>query len=157
MQQSETANILFIMAKKIISRESEERSVFYNRLTAIADAVGVSHRQFGVKIGKSLGYIGSVGDDISTSVVINILAAFPTVNLHYILYGEGEILLSEARETIENQKKDLSLNNYFEKKIIQQEKEIRELHQEIGRLHAIIEGKKQCVQPEDNAAAAVAG
>lgn len=144
------------MAKKSKKSNSEEKSIYYHRLNAIANALGVSQRQFGVSIGKSLGYIGSVGDDIALSVAKKILDVYPLVSLKYLMCGEGDVLLSSPEDANYVQE-NTSLTIYLEKKVLKQESDIRALEKEIGRLSALLENKKDTVHQEENAMDAVVG
>lgn len=135
------------MSKKSNQNQSEE-TIFHHRFTTLVSALGISERKFSKSIGKSLSYIGTVGDDIALGVALKILNTYPSVNKDFLFYGEGEPLLSQEEMLLLSSESPLVY--YLEKKTNEQEQTIRNLHREIGRLEQIIEGKKDYVQQVDN-------
>ena len=144
------------MSKKLNSANKEEESIYHQRLSAVAEAVGTSSRQFGVRIGMSLGYVGSVGDDIALSVATKILDVYPNVSIKYLMYGEGDILVPPSVNFESSKEDGMSLLDYLQKKVAMQESSINKLHQEIGRLKALLDNKKDCALQADSAMDAVA-
>ena len=67
---------------------------------ALGEALGVSMRHLSLSIGRSAGWVNSLGktkgDAISSEDLSKIIKAFPTANSNYILTGKGSPLLDET-------------------------------------------------------------
>lgn len=66
------------------------------RLQEVCKNLGISMRQFGLKIGYSESWANAVKNTITTMAINNILSTFPMVNKEYILTGQGEPILDET-------------------------------------------------------------
>lgn len=103
--------------------KTKEPSEIQKRLFALSKALAPSNRQFGVSIGQSPAYLSNVKDDISLSVVNNILATYPQVDLVWLVSGKGEMFIQEPM------KEDLS--NYIKEENRELKKENKELYAEV--------------------------
>ena len=78
------------MAKKMIQL----------RLMAVGEALGISMRQLSLSIGRSAGWVNSLGkiksDGISSEDLSKIIEMYPTVNKDYLLTGEGSPLRDDV-------------------------------------------------------------
>lgn len=128
-------------------------SEMQERLSRLADALGISNRELSRRIGKSDNYIATMNKDITVGVANNIYIEFPQVNLLWLITGKGDILLKEPlteelSDYIQRENKDLKCEN-------------KELLMEVGRLQGVIsELKKVDALPgvsADNADAAKLG
>lgn len=77
-----------------------EEKIIQTRLKAVCKALGISMRQFSLSIGRSAGFITSLGktksDGITSDLLSKISETYPMVNREYILEGNGDPLLDET-------------------------------------------------------------
>lgn len=77
-----------------------EEKVIQTRLKDVCKALGISLRQFSLSIGRSAGFITSLGktkgDGITSDLLSRISDTYPMVNREYILEGKGDPLLDET-------------------------------------------------------------
>lgn len=66
------------------------------RLLMLISALSMSLREFSIKIGKDPSYIKGIKKEISSDVLRNIYNDFPSVNLIWIITGEGDMMLSTS-------------------------------------------------------------
>ncbi|MCK9629127.1 MAG: hypothetical protein M0R37_11120 [Bacteroidales bacterium] len=64
------------------------------RLLEFLAYLEVGQNAFEMKAGISNGYINNVKESIGTKIINKISAAFPELNIHWLLTGEGEMLNS---------------------------------------------------------------
>ena len=57
---------------------------------------GISVKEFEIRCGLSNGYVSSMRKGFGTDKLSNVLSAFPELNREWLLYGEGEMLLTSA-------------------------------------------------------------
>ena len=107
----------------IIMNKEKQPSEMQKRLFALCDALGISRRQFSKSVGQSAAYLGNLKDDITVGVVKNILAAYPQVNMVWLVKGEGEMFIQEPL------KEDLS--GYIMQENKELKKENKELYAEV--------------------------
>ena len=62
---------------------------------------GINNSEFGRIVGVSDKYLASDGN-ISSNVVVSIRNKFPDINMNWLLYNEGEMLLSKTNESNEH-------------------------------------------------------
>lgn len=128
-------------------------SEMQERLSRLADALGISNRELSRRIGKSDNYIATMNKDITVGVANNIYIEFPQVNLLWLITGKGDILLKEPLTE--------ELSDYIQRENKELKCENKELLMEVGRLQGVIsELKKVDALPgvsADNADAAKLG
>lgn len=77
-----------------------EEKIIQARLKAVCKALGISLRKFSLSIGRSAGFITSLGkkkgDGITSELLSKISEVYPIVNRNYILEGNGSPLLDET-------------------------------------------------------------
>lgn len=110
-------------------------SEMQERLSKLANALGVSNREFSRRIGKSDNYIATMNIDITVGVANNIYTAFPQVNLLWLITGKGDILLKEPLTQ--------ELSDYLQTENKELKKENKELLLEVGRLQGIVSELKK--------------
>jgi len=57
---------------------------------------GISVKEFEMRCGMSNGYVSSMRKGFGTDKLSNVLSAFPELNREWLLYGEGEMLISPS-------------------------------------------------------------
>lgn len=110
-------------------------SEMQERLSRLAEALGISNRELSRRIGKSDNYIATMNKDITVGVANNIYIEFPQVNLLWLITGKGDILLKdplteELSDYIQRENKELKCEN-------------KELLMEVGRLQGVISELKK--------------
>ena len=123
--------------------KDEEVSIVKKRICVLCTALGLSRRQFSLEIGMSHNYVTNLNKDLSRQVLHNILVAFPTVNIIWLITGEGEIFI-DANE-------NPSLLDHYRAENAELKEKIYDLNKEIGRLELMNELSKKSVQQVDNA------
>lgn len=78
----------------------ENENYMNERILKVCESLGISKRQFGISIGRSGGWVGSLatkkGQSISLDDLQKILLTYPAVNKDYILSGNGDPLLENV-------------------------------------------------------------
>jgi hypothetical protein len=106
----------------------------------------VSWAKFAVRTGLSRGFISTVTDNLTAKTLDKIASAFPTLNAHWLLTGDGEMLKVEQHQ--ENANKAIAIGrdaNGSKINIESQEntddfvKIVEKYQTQIDRLLAIIE------------------
>lgn len=110
-------------------------SEMQERLSRLAEALGISNRELSRRIGKSDNYIATMNIDITVGVANNIYTAFPQVNLYWLITGKGDILLKEPLTK--------ELSDYLQTENKELKKENKELLLEVGRLQGIVSSLKK--------------
>lgn len=110
-------------------------SEMQERLSRLAEALGISNRELSRRIGKSDNYIATMNKDITVGVVNNIYIEFPQVNLLWLITGKGDILLKEPLTE--------ELSDYIQRENKELKSENKELLMEVGRLKGIISELKK--------------
>lgn len=148
------------MEKKDSNKE-ERFSEFRLRMNALAEYLGYSWRSFSKEIGRSDNWFKNINVAISTSDLGEILLRFPNVNYRWIIFGEGDMLLTgEQLKPADRLKHDDTgpLLDYLKQENAQLREEVYELNREIGRLQANLDKvKKNALPDEDVGCAAVGG
>ncbi len=125
-------------------------SPIQKRLYDLADALGISNREFSRSIGKSASYLPTLANDISLNVAVKILTVYPQVNIVWLVTGEGEMFLTKPMVP--------DLQDYILKENSRLNSENKELIEEIGRLkERISQLKKEVVHLDIAAESADAG
>lgn len=123
------------------------KSEIQRRLCMLAEALGISNREFSRKIGKSDNYIASMNIDITVGAVNNIYTAFPQTNLEFLVTGNGEALKPEPVSE--------ELSSYLKTENAALKKENKELLIEIGKLQGMLaESKKSSARQAGHAGCA---
>ncbi len=81
----------------------EELSEIKKRLLSFIDYINSNPNDFSVKIGMSRAYIRTLKDEISTKAMRNIILNFPQLNIYWLVDGRGEMIISEERNSINNE------------------------------------------------------
>lgn len=110
-------------------------SEMQERLSRLAEALGISNRELSRRIGKSDNYIATMNKDITVGVVNNIYIEFPQVNLLWLITGKGDILLKEPLTE--------ELSDYIQRENKELKTENKELLMEVGRLQGVISELKK--------------
>lgn len=71
-----------------------------DRLIAYLKSKGISNTEFGRRIGVSSAYISSMRKSLQPDKAEKIAAAFPDLNLGWLLTGEGEMLKATYTQTV---------------------------------------------------------
>lgn len=109
-----------------------------DRIKALHTALGLSGRGFSTSIGQSAEWSRTINKTIGVDVLGNILRIYPSVNVYWLINGEGEMFQDgERNTTISKEKDSLSVNNdyrliceelrYDNKSLREENKSIREL------------------------------
>lgn len=99
--------------------KEKQPSEMQKRLFELCNALGVSRRQFSMKIGLSAAYLGNLKDDITVGVVNKILVAYPQVSMAWLVTGKGDMFVHEPLSE--------DLSSY----IIQENKELKKENKEL--------------------------
>lgn len=87
----------------------KEESEIKARLYLLANCLGVTPNEFSIRIGKDRTYLSKVSKEIQTDVLRNIFITFPSVNILWIITGEGEVLTQKADEALQSNDTSLLL------------------------------------------------
>ena len=99
-----------------------------NRLKRVISDKGCSVYQFEKSIGESNGYVHHLKNNISSDKLQKILELFPNLNIEWLLLGGGEMLKSEAPDSVVSESEYPYHNETTEKNaIIHYQKEIMTL------------------------------
>lgn len=79
------------------SKAKAEPSVYFERIQALMKALNVSSRAFSTKIGRSENWSRVPKKSYYVEDVVQIMRAYPEVNIRFLMYGEMPIL-SEGSE-----------------------------------------------------------
>lgn len=121
-------------------------STVKQRLTTYLKEKKISHSEFGRTIGVSAAYVSSIRKSIDKDKLQLIREAYPDLNLDWLLYGEGEMLVSISQGNASNMQ--IGQNSYNSSKalemaldeIAEQRKLTTKSQEQIDRLLGIIEG-----------------
>lgn len=121
-------------------------STVKERLSSYLKTKKISQSEFGRTIGVSSAYVSSIRKSIDKDKLRLIQEAYPDLSIDWLLYGEGEMLLSVSQSNASNMQ--IGQNSYnsstaLEKaldEIAEQRKLTTKSQQHIDRLLAIIEG-----------------
>lgn len=102
------------------------------RLEEFIEHIGSNPSDFSVKIGKSRGYIRSIKEDIGSGVMNRIIRTFPSLDIYWLITGEGEMLRKNEQDVLETSPIHKELLDRLEKK----SEEIGRLNAEINKLKA---------------------
>ena len=106
------------------------------RIQTLIKALDISGREFCKSIGQSDSWNRNIGNTIGIDIVSNILRTYPSVNINWLMFGEGDIFIgntpNELREStpklyfnknLENLLEELRLDN---KELRAENKQLRE-------------------------------
>ena len=106
------------------------------RIQTLIKALGISGREFCKSIGQSDSWNRNIGSTIGIDIASNILRTYPSVNINWLMFGEGDIFIgntpNELREStpklyfnknLENLLEELRLDN---KDLREENKQLRE-------------------------------
>lgn len=109
------------------------------RLLRYIEAIGSNPRKFSISIGKSDGYIRTIKGSIGSDIIGDILRVYPSLNIYWLIIGEGEMLLSKDNSNVNY----TEINKYLDR-IERLSKEVGSLQTEVDRLKSLLnhqEGK----------------
>lgn len=66
------------------------------RILQLIKELGVSGREFSRNIGKSESFARTITGSIGTDVLVEIIRAYPSVNLYWLVTGEGDMFRKET-------------------------------------------------------------
>jgi hypothetical protein len=67
------------------------------RLNVFVEKQGLTGRSFSSSIGKSVSYLGMMKDNISSDIILKIHEVYPQLNMAWLLFGEGEMLIDNSK------------------------------------------------------------
>ena len=67
-----------------------------DRLLTFIDHIGSNPRQFSKSLGRSDGYVRTIGKSMGSDVIGNILLLHPNLNVNWLITGNGEMLLEKS-------------------------------------------------------------
>ncbi|WP_291585869.1 hypothetical protein [Bacteroides sp.] len=105
------------------------------RLVQLCDALNVTPNQFSLQIGKSREFIRKITGEIGSDALRNIIRIYPTINIMWIITGEGEKFLSPDNSG----SNDNNLTNYLKEENKELKEEVKRLIQENATLSARLE------------------
>lgn len=111
-----------------------EESTVKDRIVKITKHFKLSQRAFSVKLGLSNNYVNKIHNEISTQALRNILREFPSVNVVWIITGEGEMLLPEDSVS------SVFLKNKLDE-LISDNKKLQEKNEELIRQVGYLQGQ----------------
>ncbi|MEY8587908.1 hypothetical protein [Phocaeicola sartorii] len=131
----------------------ENTSIIKQRLLEICDDLEISARAFSTKIGMSATYLTSLNKDVTSSVLNNILSAYPDIDIMWIITGKGEKFKSDHKKPSDSD----NLTIFMKEEIRDLKEENKALYKEIGKLEGVIqELKKRVVLTENDVGCAAA-
>lgn len=74
-----------------------------DRLKMFVSSLGLGRNKFETLLGLSNGYISSKSSSISSDVIEKIASAYPSLNLEWLLLGEGDMFKPQQEQTSEPQ------------------------------------------------------
>ena len=85
------------------------KSIFMNnsikdRLLIFIDSIGSNPRQFSKSLGRSDSYVRTIGKSIGSDVIGDILLIHPSLNVNWLITGNGDMLLEESANNTDLQK-----------------------------------------------------
>ena len=121
-------------------------STVKERLMLYLKTKKISQSEFGRTIGVSSAYVSSIRKSIDKDKLRLIQEAYPDLNLDWLLYGEGDMLLTVSQGNASNMQ--IGKNSYNSSKalemaldeIAEQRKLTTKSQEQIDRLLGIIEG-----------------
>lgn len=90
------------------------KSMIKERIQALIQALGMSGREFCKSIGQSDSWNRTIGKNIGTDVVVNILTTYPQVNINWLILGEGEIFRGNYPAELKEESNILYFNKNYE-------------------------------------------
>lgn len=84
------------------------------RIQALIQALGMSGREFCKSIGQSDSWNRTIGKNIGTDVVVNILTTYPQVNINWLILGEGDIFRKNYPAELKEESNILYFNKNYE-------------------------------------------
>lgn len=90
------------------------KSMIKERIQALIQALGMSGREFCKSIGQSDSWNRTIGKNIGTDVVVNILTTYPQVNINWLILGEGEIFRENYPAELKEESNILYFNKNYE-------------------------------------------
>ncbi len=101
-----------------------------DRLLLFIDHLKVGNREFSREIGMSEAFVSTVnnGVELKVKTLINILTAYPSLNVIWLLHGKGNMLLTDKKHHFNDQPE-----------IAVKEPEMRYLDNEMGYMNKINE------------------
>lgn len=84
------------------------------RIQALIQALDMSGREFCKSIGQSDSWNRTIGKNIGTDVVVNILTTYPQVNINWLILGEGDIFRKNYPAELKEESNILYFNKNYE-------------------------------------------
>jgi peptidoglycan hydrolase CwlO-like protein len=114
------------------------------RLTEYLNIKNISKSEFGRVINVSNAYITSMRQSISPDKIKSIALNFPDLNIDWLMTGDGEMLRGSIAGIQPARVVNSENTNVYKELFKEKEKEINELHEQIGELKN--ENKNLCKQ-----------
>lgn len=99
----------------------EKRSIYLKRLSEIAKKMGLTATAFCQSCDIDKNLLSSKQEEITSKNLVPILKRYPTINLYWVLLGEGEMFLND------NDLESLSMNRFFLEEYKKLQIEVRQL------------------------------
>lgn len=113
----------------------KEVSPIKERLIELCTDMSITPNQFSQEIGKNREFIRKIIGEISSDALRNIHRTYPTINIMWIITGEGEKFLSPDN----SESNDNNLTNYLKEENKELKEEVKRLIQENATLSARLE------------------
>lgn len=113
----------------------KEVSPVKERLIELCTDMSITPNQFSQEIGKNREFIRKIIGEIGSDVLRNIHRKYPTINIMWIITGEGEKFLSPDNSG----SNDNNLTNYLKEENKELKEEVKRLIQENATLSARLE------------------
>ena len=112
------------------------------RLLAYLKSIRLSQAEFGRMMGVSTAYCSTMRESMSLEMQKKVKEAFPDLNMQWLIYGDGEMIVKGAGNNVQIGHNDYNSGAALEKainEIAEQRKLTVESQSQISRLLSIIE------------------
>lgn len=81
---------------------AEKKSEIKERLIALANELGITIKQLSIDAGKNNEYINKITGSIGSDAIRQIYLKYPSVNIHWLVTGEGDMFQNQSKSNQEN-------------------------------------------------------
>lgn len=135
----------------------EKKSEIKERLIALANELGITTKQLSIDAGKNNEYINKITGSIGSDAIRQIYLKYPTVNIHWLVTGEGNMLQDQSSDNHENIS-FANLINEYRLDIKELNNQIKELEKQKAELEQkLIQAKKHVLEEKDVTCANASG
>ena len=104
------------------------------RIQTLIKALDISGREFCKSIGKSDSWNRNIGNTIGIDIVSNILRTYPSVNINWLMFGEGDIFIENTPNELRESTPQLYFNKNLENLLEELRLDNKDLREENKRL-----------------------